>query len=136
LDDEKLEPLSINEVINKIRQIVPKRDYDYIFTHGLNGEYGHIRHMEIHSAVKEMIKKGELTCEKAFFFSYKLSNNFVQNIPELKIPVPNDNSDMFTQLSDNLIKNKINLITNFYGFKRDSFETLSCNKRETFELIK
>ena len=132
LDDEKLEPLSLFEVKEKIKQVVPNKNYDYIFTHGLNGEYGHIRHIEIHNAVKELIKSEELSCKTAFYFSYDLSKQSVPGIPNLKVPLPNEFSDVLTKLDENQIENKINLITNIYGFKNESFETLSCNKKEAF----
>ena len=36
LEDEKIEPLSISQVIDKIKSLLPKSNYDFIFTHGKN----------------------------------------------------------------------------------------------------
>lgn len=134
LDDEKLEPLNIKEVIDKIKQISPKKKYDYIFTHGKNGEYGHLRHRETHKAVTEMIEKNELECTRAYYFSYIESENSTPGIPELKIPKPNQNSDLVISLNNHQYINKLKLIKDFYGFRDDSFETLSCNQQESFSV--
>ena len=69
LDDEVLEALDISKVVKKIKEKISGK-WDYIFTHGENGEYGHIRHKEIHRAVNEMVKKGVLKCRNLYFFSY------------------------------------------------------------------
>src|SRR3989344_1352789 len=59
-----------------------------IFTHGENGEYGHLRHKEIHKAVKKMIKSKELKAKQMYYFSYKNKNS--------KIPYPNPSSDLIS----------------------------------------
>src|SRR3989344_13962 len=64
LDDELLMPLKTEEVIKKIQEILPKKKYNTIFTHGENGEYGHLRHKEVHKAVKEMIKNKALKAKE------------------------------------------------------------------------
>ena len=74
IDDEKLSKILSQEYIKKISKYSTK-DYDHIFTHNANGEYGHIRHKEIHKAVKEMLKRGTLKSKKVFFFSYKKMKN-------------------------------------------------------------
>ena len=134
LDDEKLEPLPIQEVIKKIKQLIPKKKYDYIFTHGENGEYGHLRHKEIHRAVKKMIEKKDLKCEKIYYFSYKKGKKSYHKDPELKIPEPDENSDLVVRLDKHQYTNKLKLIKDFYGFNDNSFETLSCNLYEAFSI--
>jgi len=134
LDDEELKPLPIQEVIEKIKQLIPKEKYDYIFTHGENGEYGHLRHKEVHRAVKKMIENKDLGCEKTYYFSYKKGEKSTPNIPELKIPEPDENSDLVISLDKHQYINKLKLIKDFYGFKDDNFETLSCNHREAFSI--
>src|SRR3989338_8757885 len=130
LDDEILLPLTTEEVINKIKEYLVEREYDYIYTHGVNGEYGHLRHKEIHRAVSKMIKDGELKCKKFFYFAYipgqmKSPHNF-----DLKIPVPDKAAKEVVKLSGSEYKDKYKLITELYGFKENIFETLSCHKTE------
>lgn len=134
LDDEELKPLHINEIIEKIKQLIPKKKYDYIFTHGKNGEYEHLRHKEIHMAVKKMIEKKDLECEKAYYFSYKKGKKSTPNNPELKIPEPDENSDLVISLDEHQYINKLKLIKDFYGFDDNNFETLSCNRCEAFSV--
>ena len=134
LDDEELKPLPINEIIKKIKQLIPKEKYDYIFTHGENGEYGHLRHKEVHRAVKKMIEKKDLECEKTYYFSYKKGKKSTLGIPELKIPKPDENSDLVIRLNKHQYINKLKLIKDLYGFDDDSFETLSCNRYEAFSI--
>ena len=134
LDDEVLEPLGIEKVVEKIKSLLPEKEYDLVFTHGENGEYGHLRHMEVHKAVKKMIEQDDLKSEKVYYFDYEKSDQSTPGIPDLKIPKPNQNSDYVIRLSEHQYLNKLKLIKEFYGFDGDSFETLSCNKIEAFSL--
>jgi LmbE family N-acetylglucosaminyl deacetylase len=132
LDDEILEPLSISEVAEKIISNLPQKKFDYIFTHGGNGEYGHIRHKEINKAVKSLISEGKLVCEKLFFFSYKPSEKTAPHDDDLKIPVANEKADKLICLTEEQYEKKLNLIKEIYGFKHPIFETLSCSNMEAF----
>ncbi len=132
LDDEILQPLKIGNIIKKIKKTLLSLDYDYVFTHGLNGEYGHIRHKEIHKAVKKMIKDGILKCRKLFFFSYRLPNKKTLN---KKIPLPSINNDFSIKLKDLELSKKKEIINNIYGFQSDSFELLSCQNIEPFKVL-
>lgn len=132
LEDDKLYPLNINKIKDIIKNNLKKTYYSFIFTHGENGEYGHIRHKEIHKAVKEMISNGELKCDKIFYFNYKYGIKSVPNIPDLKIPNPNLESNSIINLDNNIKEKKIKIVTDVYGFNKNSFEALSCNKIESF----
>src|SRR3989344_6746174 len=46
MDDESIMKLSISKVREKILEVLKNLEYDYIYTHGENGEYGHQRHIE------------------------------------------------------------------------------------------
>ncbi len=69
LEDEKLNDIKTEEIIKRVKKFTDK-EYDYIFTHGKNGEYGHKRHKDVNKAVREMIKKKLISCNRIFFFSY------------------------------------------------------------------
>jgi LmbE family N-acetylglucosaminyl deacetylase len=132
LDDEELRSLPAKIIIDQIQKNVPRKEYDYIFTHGSNGEYGHIRHKEISKAVEKMIKQGDLKCKKELHFAYKPGTTTAAHDPELKIPVPNENAEVKVRLKSSEYNKKLKLITELYGFEENIFETLSCNKVETF----
>lgn len=127
LEDKKLNELPLEEITKKIEQLAPRKNYDYIFTHGKNGEYGHIRHKEVHNGVDKMLKEKKLSCKKIFFFSY---------IKKDEICCANKNSDKFIILNDIQLTKKKYLIQNVYGFDRGSFEEKSSEDLETFKLQK
>ncbi|MDO8460117.1 MAG: PIG-L family deacetylase [Nanoarchaeota archaeon] len=134
LDDVQLHPLSEEEVKEKIISLVPDEKYDIIYTHGENGEYGHLRHKEIHKAVKSLIREKSLLCKKGLCFSYVLGKETVPRIPELHIPKPKKEK-RFVILNNEEYAKKTGLIKELYGFSSDSFETLSCNRMEAFKEI-
>ncbi len=134
LDDEILKPLDIEHVISKIKEFLKIKNYDFIFTHGENGEYGHLRHREIHKAVKKMITDNKLKCEKVYYFSYVAGSKIAPHDSKLKIPVPDENAEERIKLNILEYKNKFKLITELYGFKRNIFEALSCHKLESFNV--
>jgi LmbE family N-acetylglucosaminyl deacetylase len=136
LEDDALEPLEMDELTKTIKKDLPSLSYDYIFTHGENGEYGHIRHRETHQAVKKMVESGELKCKKLYFFSYHLGTDTVPKTPGLNVAIPNKNSDKILLLKMDEFKRKKEIIQKEYGFEAESFETLSCNKEETFHILK
>lgn len=127
LEDKKLMPIDKQKIKKHLLKLTDK-NYDYIFTHGKNGEYGHIRHKEIHMAVKELLKDNLIKSRKVFFFSYKKRKNNHQGYA-----VCNSNANKFIKLNLHEFKEKKNLITNIYGFGKGGFEEMSCGKIESFK---
>jgi LmbE family N-acetylglucosaminyl deacetylase len=125
LEDEKLSPIPASEIIKQILNLVKEKQYHYIFTHGKNGEYGHIRHKEVHKAVKKMLKANLLACEKVFSFDYSFKDGKICS---------RSKSDKLTKLPEDVFKKKKYLIENVYGFSKGSFEERSSNKEETFKI--
>lgn len=134
LDDKILKPIRVSNVIKKIKEFLDEKEFDFVFTHGRNGEYGHLRHKEIHKAVRKMIKDGELKCKKAYYFDYKPGENIAPHNSELRIPVPNIKAEENIKLDDKEFNDKFRLIMKVYGFKENIFETLSCHKMESFDV--
>ncbi len=127
LEDEQLNDISTEEVINHIKKYANK-NYDIIFTHGKNGEYGHKRHIDIHKAVIKMLKKKEISADSSsFFFSYKRKKENYYANPK---------SDRFIMLNNNYFKKKKKIIEDVYGFNKKSFEYLCCTDKEAFKLKK
>ena len=126
LDDEVLEDLEIDEVVDKIKENVDGK-YDYVFTHGENGEYGHIRHKETHKAVKRMFGEGELQCENVFFFSYEMKDG--KKIPDSR------GADFGISLTKSELEQKRKIIKDVYGFTSESFEYLSSGGKENFTRV-
>ena len=130
LEDEKLEPIQESEITKRILK-QPEREFDYIFTHGQNGEYGHLRHKEVHKAVKNLISKKEIKTKKAFFFSYlKRKNNFQG------YATYNPKADIFIKLNEKELSIKKQMIINLYGYQPGGFEEKSSAEVESFKELK
>ena len=124
LGDETLIDIPTEEIIKRLKKFSNKK-YDYIFTHGKNGEYGHKRHIDVNKAVRKMLKQGLLICKRVFFFSYIKKRSSCHN---------NKNADKFIYLTNlNFIEKKY-LIKNIYGFGKNSFEERCCRNIETFNI--
>jgi hypothetical protein len=119
--------LSVQDIINKILEITRDKKYDSLYTHGENGEYGHIRHLEIHKAVNEMLKQKLLSAREVFFFSYIKEGEFC-NI--------NSNADKLIRLEKPYFKMKKQLIEEVYGFQKGGFEVESSRDLEAFDIKK
>jgi LmbE family N-acetylglucosaminyl deacetylase len=120
--------LSTQDIINRILEITKNKKYDYLFTHNKNGEYGHIRHKEIHNAVVEMLNKKLLLAKKVFFFSYSPRKNNFQGYA-----IYNSNADKLIKLNSNQLVMKKNIIKNIYGYQEGGFEEKSSGEIEAFD---
>lgn len=125
LDDETEGHIKQKEVTKKVLEALPKTNYDYIFTHGGNGEYGHARHIDVHKAIKKLIKLKHLSCNKLFFFSINNNNG--------KISSPKE-GDLVNKLSQSLFKQKIKIMQNLYGFDPKGIDISYCQQTEVFTL--
>lgn len=121
--------ISEQDIINRILKITEGKKYDYIFTHGKNGEYEHIRHMEVHNAVVKMLNKNLLSAEKVFFFSYLPKKNNFQGYA-----ICNSNADKLIKLNSNQLFMKKKIIKNIYGYQEGGFEEKSSGEIETFDI--
>jgi LmbE family N-acetylglucosaminyl deacetylase len=125
LEEGHYKKISKKEVIKRILKFTKKKKYDYLYTHGKNGEYGHIRHREIHQIVDEMLEKRLLFAKEVFFFSYRRKGKFCNINPD---------ADILIKLKKSCFKMKKRLIQEIYGFKKGSFEEKSCRNVEAFDI--
>jgi len=135
MDDEKMHDINIDDVVNMILDNLEEIDYDLIFTHGKNGEYGHKRHIDVHNTVIQLVKEGKLQTEKLWFFSYVIGKESAPQDPDMKIPIPNRESDWFVSLKEEEHTKKCSIIKDIYGFLDPSFETNACAKNEAYEFF-
>ena len=130
LDDSEqgnYKKISSQEIINRVLEVTKGKTYDYIFTHNKNGEYGHIRHIEVHNAVIEMLNKKLLSAKKVFFFSYHKDEKD-------GICYVNKNADKFIRLKNIYVKKKMHIIQEIYEFEENSFENKCCSGIEAFDI--
>lgn len=131
IDDEILDSLE-TEKIKKILGKYSSQKYDYVFTHGKNGEYSHIRHIGTNKVVTEMILSKKIKCKKVFYFSY------------IKTPAKgtdtgfdcyiNHDADKFISLKKNEFLEKKEIIHEIYGFFKGGFEERNCRENESFKI--
>lgn len=129
LEDEGIMNISqsIPEIEKRVgRHIGNTKVFDYIFTHGPNGEYGHPRHMGVHRVIARLLQSKKLRSRQYFYFSYGV---------DAHKRVYNKKSSMFCmKLVPNMHAKKRNIIKNIYGFSPHSFENASCLSTETFSV--
>ncbi len=123
LEDEKLNKIPLEESIRRIKKFSGK--YDIIFTHNKNGEYGHIRHKDVHNAVNKMLQDKLLSCRELVYFSYEKKGKYAY---------PKKNSDRFINFNKTFLKRKKQLIREVYGFSKNSFEDICCRGAEAFNV--
>ena len=116
------------EVVKRIKAMAKSREYNYVFTHGDNGEYGHKRHLDVNGAVKKMIADRDLVCGKVFYFAYEGENE------PGKFCNIDKSATKFINLPDEVHARKMKLIKEIYGFNDESFEVKSCREVEAFNV--
>ncbi|MBI2033828.1 MAG: PIG-L family deacetylase [Candidatus Liptonbacteria bacterium] len=131
LEDEGLMNLSesIPHIKKRILKSLRGKSFDYLFTHGSNGEYGHLRHKGVFEAVKELLKRRLVSAREIFTFAYELDE-------EKGIARPSGKPDFSLKLPLKIFRTKKNIIEKMYGFKKSSFEYASSGLVETFNELK
>lgn len=123
--------ISLQEIINRIKQVTQNKLYTSLYTHNKDGEYGHLRHVEVHYAVQEMLSRGLLLAEQVFFFSYKKVSNKHQGYA-----IYNSSADKLIRVKKSYLKMKKHIIQEIYGYKKGGFEEKSCKEVEAFNIRK
>jgi hypothetical protein len=123
--------MSLEESIPGIKELIVKtvgeEKFDYFFTHGENGEYGHIRHIGTHIAVKELINEGKLKAKETFFFNYKKINRKILPM------VPADDSDCILELKPKEYERKRMIVAEMYGYPYEGVDVNLCTNIEAFK---
>lgn len=143
LDDEEPEREldSLDEVKTRVRSMIGSLKlgsrFDFVFTHGANGEYGHNRHVEVHRAVSEMIASKQISCKTVLYFDYELDKNEKFCVPAALSARDNASGARETKTLSKGVANEKCLLTNsVYNFNRESFEVKSCSRIECFKVGK
>ena len=127
LDDEpEQKPLNDVEVEQKILDLLPNKHFDLIISHSPFGEYTkHLRHEEIGKAVIMLWNKGKIDTNKLWAFAYEDGN-------KKYFPKAIENTPYFETLEKEIWTKKYNLITEIYGFEKNSWEAKTTPKAEAF----
>jgi len=127
LDDEpEQKPLNAIQVEQKILDLLPNKHFDLIITHSPFGEYTkHLRHEEAGRAVITLWNKGKIATNKLWAFAYEDGNKNY-------FPKAIENTPYRETLKKEIWNKKYNLITETYGFEKNSWEAKTTPKTEAF----
>jgi LmbE family N-acetylglucosaminyl deacetylase len=119
-------PLNEQVLEQTILDLLPAKSYDLVITHNPNGEYTkHLRHEEISKAVIQLWHTGKITATELWTFAYEDGN-------KAYFPKPVKNATIFNTLTNAEWLLKYSLMTETYGFSKDSWEAQTTPKQEAF----
>jgi LmbE family N-acetylglucosaminyl deacetylase len=125
-DGPEQNPLEEKEVERTITQLLPNTHFDLVITHNPCGEYTrHIRHEEVSKAVFKLWNTGKISTYELWAFAYEDGN-------KAYYPKPIEKAPIFRTLTNRIWLRKYSLITEIYGFKKESFEAETTPKSEAF----
>lgn len=104
-------------------------NYDYIFTHGNNGEYGHKRHISVNNAIERIIEKKIIKPEAVFYFCYKKEASDNNKI------IAGDDCNLELELSDEEFAEKKRIVSEMHGYPMDGIDVGYCTNPEAFQVV-
>jgi LmbE family N-acetylglucosaminyl deacetylase len=125
-DGPDQKPLNSDIVQETILELLPELHFDLVITHSTSGEYTrHLRHEETAQAVFALWNSGKLRAEEVWSFAY-------EDGQKKYLPRPEQNADLHIKLTYNIWERKYKIITEIYGFDKESFEARTTPKEEAF----
>jgi len=129
-DGPEQRPLEIEQVAATLLELLPRRRYDLILTHGPAGEYTrHRRHEEVHLAVVSLWRQGRLEAGGVWTFAYEDASG--RHLPRSRA-----DADSHIRLPESIWRRKYGIITQVYGFDPDSFEARTTPRTEGFTTLR
>ena len=129
-DGPEQKPLSEKQVQKTILELLPSCRYDLIITHSTSGEYTrHLRHEETAKAVLTLWNSKNLQARQLWSFAY-------EDGQKKYLPKADQDADLQIELPYNMWQLKYKIITEVYGFSKDSFEAKTTPKEEAFRQFK
>jgi len=113
------------EIGERIMSLVPDDRWDMCATHGSNGEYGHPRHRQVHDEVQRLVSEKLLRCGELWTFAYECDSAGGPCRPAQW-------AETFVNLSEQQLADKKRIVSDSYGYGRDSFEVRACISPECF----
>lgn len=119
-------PLDTKDIEIEILKLLPSRKFDLVITHNPRGEYTkHLRHEEIGRAVLSLWQTGKLTASELWTFAY-------EDGQKQYYPKPVEGASIFRTLTKIIWERKYSLITETYGFEKNSWEAKTTPQAEAF----
>jgi LmbE family N-acetylglucosaminyl deacetylase len=128
-DGPEQSPLAARDVQKTIIDLLPPGPFDVVITHGPQGEYTrHLRHEETSKAILALWKAGKLKTGQIWQFAYEDGGGEY-------LPQAVQDADSKILLADEIWQQKYDIITEIYGFGRDSFEAKTTPREEAFRCL-
>jgi LmbE family N-acetylglucosaminyl deacetylase len=125
-DDPSPAPLDKEELQKTVLELLPKKHYDLIITHNEKGEYTrNIRHEEISREVLKLWQENKISADELWTFAYEDGNN--SYFPKAIV-----NAHLFQILTEEIWLQKFKIMTEVYGFDKNSWETETTPLAEAF----
>jgi len=125
-DGPEQNPLNTKEVEHAILDLLPPKHFDLIITHNPTGEYTrHIRHEEVSKAVIELWNVVKISANELWTFAYDDGNKEYYPKPVKEAPI-------YRVLTDRIWLRKYSIMTEIYGFEKNSWEAQTTPKSEAF----
>ena len=119
-------PLNPKEVEHAILDLLPPKHFDLVITHNPTGEYTrHIRHEEVSKAVIELWNAVKISANELWTFAYDDGNKEY-------FPKPVKDAPIYRVLTDRIWQRKYSIMTEIYGFEKNSWEAETTPKAEAF----
>lgn len=121
-------PLKEGLIGKTILKLLPPLHYDLIITHSPAGEYTrHLRHEETGNAVISLWKSGNLAAKEMWTFAYEDGG-------KQYFPRAIKQNTSYEVLAVKIWRKKYNIITQIYGFDKDSWEAKTTPREESFRI--
>ena len=125
-DGPEQNPLDEELVKTTVLQLLLDRQFDLLITHGPAGEYTrHLRHEETARAVIDLWYEKKISAQELRTFAYEDGGKSY-------FPKPINNADIFLELPKDIWRKKYQIITETYGFEKNSFEAQTTPHTEAF----
>jgi LmbE family N-acetylglucosaminyl deacetylase len=129
-DGSEQTPLDPKLVQKTVMELLPSERFDLIMTHSRWGEYTrHLRHEETAKAVFNLWNSGRFHAKNVCSFAYEDGG-------KKYLPQAVREADFQIELPEQVWRQKYNIITEIYGFDKDSFEARTTPRREAFWCFK
>jgi len=125
-DGPEQKPIDVKEIENLILELLPPLTFDLIITHNIHGEYTrHLRHEEVGRAIINLWNNNNTLTKQLWCFAYEDGNRNY-------FPKPLINADFSFVLPNEIWQQKYEIITQVYGFRKDSWEAKVTPIEEAF----
>ncbi len=126
-DGPEQKPLPADQVRALILALLPRRSYDLILTHSLQGEYTqHRRHGETAEAVHSLCEDGTLTTRGLWSFAYEDGGG-------TSLPRARPEASIRLELSESLWAEKRRLMRDVYNYPETGWEVRATPRTEAFQ---